>query len=100
VREIQTVCRHIHRTFITLVWTNCPGIVTNRTVKLNLKLTGLYLVTAVMAVASIPAQAQTVSDFSLPDVNTNSLRRRATTIGLSPRDYLHQVTAWYFGNEA
>jgi len=33
-------------------------------------------------------------DFSLPDVNANSTRYQET---VSPRDYLGQISAWYFG---
>ena len=46
------------------------------------------------------AAAQTpAADFSLPDENSTSLRRRVTSLPVSPRNYLHQVTAWYFGHE-
>jgi len=34
-------------------------------------------------------------DFSLPDVNANSSRYQET---VSPRDYLGQISAWYFGD--
>ena len=47
---------------------------------------------------AVPAQSP-MPDFSLPDVNSASLRRRVTALPVSPRDYLHQVTAWYFGRE-
>lgn len=53
---------------------------------------------ALCLVTAAPAQSP-VSDFSLPDVNSGSLRRRTTAAELSPRQYFHQVTAWYFGNE-
>jgi hypothetical protein len=53
---------------------------------------------AVLTVAA-PADGQTVSDFSLQDMNLNSNRNRATSAFVSPRNYLHQVTAWYFGHE-
>lgn len=47
-----------------------------------------------------PALAQTpVPDFSLRDENPGSRRRGVTAQFVSPRDYLHQVTAWYFGHE-
>ena len=52
-----------------------------------------------MAAAALPAGGQQMSDFHKPDVNTTSLRRRATAAEVSPRDYLHQVSAWYFGAE-
>ena len=38
---------------------------------------------------------QALPDFSLPDVNANSARHREL---ISPRDYLGQVSAWYFGH--
>jgi len=61
----------------------------------------LPIITALTLVAAAPAQtpAVPVSDFSLPDINTTSLRHRVTAADLSPRQYIHQVTAWYFGNE-
>lgn len=34
-------------------------------------------------------------DFSLPDVNPNS---PTASQSVSPRDYLEQVSGWYFGN--
>jgi len=44
--------------------------------------------------------AQTpMPDFSLPDVNSGSRRSGATSLPVSPRNYLHQATAWYFGHE-
>ena len=36
-----------------------------------------------------------VPDFSLPDVNPNSATFDST---LSPRDYVGNVSAWYFGH--
>jgi len=36
-----------------------------------------------------------VSDFSLQDVNPNSARHNEF---VSPRDYVGQVSAWYFGH--
>lgn len=39
--------------------------------------------------------AQPVPDFRLPDVNTNSVRFGAM---VSPRDYLLQVSGYYFGS--
>jgi len=38
-------------------------------------------------------------DFSRPEINPTSLRRAVTDRPISPRDYLHQVTAWYFASE-
>ena len=39
--------------------------------------------------------AAVASDFSLPDVNPTSPRFNQ---GVSPRDYLERVSAWYFGH--
>lgn len=36
-----------------------------------------------------------LADFSLVDVNPNSMRYQET---VSPRDYLGQISAWYFGH--
>ena len=58
----------------------------------------LVSLTLLSGVASVTAQSL-VPDFSLQDINTNSDRRKATGLYVSPRDYLHQVTAWYFGWE-
>jgi len=41
-----------------------------------------------------PLSAQTVPDFRLPDVNPNSPRHDTE---VSPRDYLLQVSGYYFG---
>lgn len=49
---------------------------------------------AVLAVDPPPVQ-----DFATPDVNSSSLRRAVTQANLSPRNYLNQVSAWYFGWE-
>ncbi len=38
---------------------------------------------------------ETLPDFSAADVNVNSTRFQET---VSPRDYLGQVSAWYFGH--
>ncbi len=43
---------------------------------------------------SMPA-GEMVADFSLPDVNPASARFGQV---VSPRDYLGQVSAWYFGH--
>jgi hypothetical protein len=40
------------------------------------------------------AAAQPVPDFHLPDVNTNSVRFNSS---VSPRDYVLQVSGYYFG---
>jgi hypothetical protein len=47
------------------------------------------------------ALAQQVATFAAPDVNSSSLRvaTHKATNPVTPRDYLHQVTAWYFGHE-
>jgi hypothetical protein len=52
-----------------------------------------------VAFAGSAAQGQEVANFSLPEINTTSLRRAVTAEPISPRDYLHQVTAWYFASE-
>ena len=60
----------------------------------------LRVVVFSVAVAGLRAGAQTVvPDFLLEDANATSLRRRATSAWVSPRDYQHQVTAWFFGWE-
>ena len=41
------------------------------------------------------APAGIVPDFALKDVNSTSATYDAE---VSPRDYLHQVSAWYFGH--
>lgn len=46
------------------------------------------------ALAALPLQAQMEPDFSLSDVNPNSARYGKR---VSPRDYLLQVSAFYFG---
>jgi hypothetical protein len=58
------------------------------------------MVIAVLMSGAAPAPGDVVSDFSLEDVNSTSVRHRVTSTSLSPRDYIHQVAAWYFGNEA
>lgn len=58
----------------------------------------LPIALALSLAAAAPAQTP-VTDFSLSDVNSASLRRRVTAADLSPRQYFHQATAWYFGNE-
>jgi hypothetical protein len=44
---------------------------------------------------AVCVQAQPAPDFQLADVNTNSLRFDAQ---VSPRDYLLQVSGYYFGD--
>ncbi|GAB4132068.1 MAG: hypothetical protein Kow001_24880 [Acidobacteriota bacterium] len=43
---------------------------------------------------ALVTQAQPVPDFQLQDVNPGSPRHQQP---VSPRDYLLQVSAWYFG---
>lgn len=54
-----------------------------------------------LALSATPALAQQVATFAAPDVNSSSLRvaTHKATNPVTPRDYLHQVTAWYFGHE-
>jgi hypothetical protein len=54
----------------------------------------LFAFTARPACAADP-----LADFSLNEVNTLSNRYRVTTTPVSPRNYQHQVTAWYYGHE-
>lgn len=54
----------------------------------------LLLATTALAVESPP-----MPDFSASDVNPGSDRRKATNVNVSPRDYLNQASAWYFGRE-
>ncbi|HWB06454.1 MAG TPA: hypothetical protein VG796_25745 [Verrucomicrobiales bacterium] len=54
---------------------------------------------AVAITGAAHAQVVPVPDFSTSDVNPGSRRRGLTSAPLSPRNYLHQVSAWYFGNE-
>jgi len=49
---------------------------------------------AALVLSSASVLAQPAPDFSLRDVNTNSPRANAM---VSPRDYLLQVTGYYFG---
>jgi hypothetical protein len=44
---------------------------------------------------SLASAVDPVADFSLPDVNESSPRLGKE---VSPRNYLHQVTAYYFGS--
>lgn len=53
-----------------------------------------FLLFAVTAFAVDP-----VADFSTPDINVGSDRRKATSADLSPRNYLNTVSVWYFGDE-
>jgi len=60
------------------------------------------LLCLLMAVCCLPAAAvesAPLPDFSVPDINPASDRRKSTALPLSPRDYLNQVSAYYFGHE-
>lgn len=54
-----------------------------------------------LTLGATPALSQQVATFAAPDVNSSSLRvaTHKATNPVTPRDYLHQVTAWYFGHE-
>jgi hypothetical protein len=56
----------------------------------------IFLVCCVPALAVDPPPK---ADFSAPDLNVGSDRRKATAAEVSPRNYLNQVSAWYFGHE-
>ena len=43
----------------------------------------------------VEVSEEALPDFALPDVNANSARFQQS---VSPRDYVGQVSAWYFGN--
>jgi hypothetical protein len=47
-----------------------------------------------IGLSAVSVLAQPVPDFSLPDVNAGSPRTRTM---VSPRDYLLQVSGYYFG---
>jgi hypothetical protein len=53
----------------------------------------MLLFTSLLAMAT-PAAAEPVPDFKLPDINPNSMRHQSP---VSPRDYLLQVSGFYFG---
>ena len=65
----------------------------NRT-KLRRTATALAVAIAVAAGSSIAAGVEMVPVFSLPDVNGTSSTYDQS---VSPRDYLQQVSGWYFG---
>lgn len=52
-----------------------------------------------LATAAVSPAQSPVTNFSLKDENSASHRRAATSLFVSPRDYFHQITAWYFGHE-
>lgn len=45
--------------------------------------------------SAVEADAEIMPDFALVDTNTSSLTYGQS---VSPRDYLQQVSAWYFGH--
>ncbi len=53
------------------------------------------VVVAISAGWSVEAGGALVTDFSLIDVNATSSTYLQP---VSPRDYLEQISAWYFGN--
>lgn len=77
-------------------WTTCLEPLNDPFVKL-LKVILSVAIVAGSCVA--PARGQMMPDFHLPDVNPGSTRNAVTAVPVSPRDYLHQVTAWYFAHE-
>jgi len=56
-----------------------------------------YLLACMISHAGLPvvASAGMVSDFALVDVNSTSSTYQQA---VSPRDYLKQVSGWYFGH--
>ena len=52
------------------------------------------LISAALALQMVSAGAQQVPDFALRDLNLNSVRANQV---VSPRDYLLQVSGYYFG---
>ncbi len=65
-----------------------------------MRFAGLHTALLAFLASALTAVAQ-VATFSLADVNAGSLRRSAhgNNSPVTPRDYMHQVTGWYFGNE-
>lgn len=60
------------------------------------------LLTILMGLLCLPAAAiesAPLPDFSVSDINIGSDRRKVTSAPVSPRNYLNQVTGWYFGFE-
>src|SRR5688500_822742 len=80
LRLISNRLSELHGVFITHTWTIRRRFATRRTVKSSLFLSCIFAV--MLSGAAAPAHGQAVSDFSLPDVNSTSLRRRATSAGL------------------
>jgi hypothetical protein len=50
---------------------------------------------ALLSCVAIQIDAQVQPEFRLPDVNQNSIRKNSQ---VSPRDYLLQVSGYYFGS--
>ena len=65
-----------------------------------MRLAGFHAALLAFLASAFTAVAQ-IATFSLPDINTGSLRRSAhgNNSPVTPRDYLHQITGWYFGDE-
>jgi hypothetical protein len=70
----------------------------NSTVKNHSKLwslAGSFIICVILPAASpVAVGAAMVSDFALTDVNSTSSTYNQS---VSPRDYLEQVSGWYFG---
>lgn len=66
----------------------------NDRAKLRPMAAALVVALALLAGSSVAADIEMVPDFALVDVNeTSSTYDRS----VSPRDYLQQVSGWYFG---
>jgi hypothetical protein len=76
-----------------------PDRITSLWKRIGTSMKYLHLLIAISASAAGGLEGAPVPDFSLPEVNTLSTRYRATTAPVSPGNYLHQVTGWYFGHE-
>lgn len=55
----------------------------------------LHAASGILGLAAAEGEATPMPDFSLLDVNPNS---PTADQSVSPRDYLEQVSGWYFGN--
>ncbi len=59
-------------------------------------LAGSFVIFSVLSAgSSVAAGDEMVPDFALEDVNSTSPTHR---LFVSPRDYLEQVSGWYFGH--
>jgi len=85
-------------------WKTCIGLVRIRKSKLTIAgVEDLWDCQAMVFRATVLSRGlvastlavDPVGDFSLPDVNDTSPRSAQE---ISPRDYMHQVTAYYFGS--